>query len=122
MSVKEQAVKVSLSRFKCGRLARAQLFINLEKRLFGILSGVFFYCGFDSFVVSEEFADFIIRAEAERAQEGGDKDFSVFIDSYIEEIVCVCFVFEPCASVRDNRVCEKLFTGFIMIHMIINAG
>ena len=121
MCIKEQTIKMSLSSFKCGRLTRAKLLVNLKKCFFLILCCILLYCCFNSFIVTEEFTNFRITSETKCTKEGCNENFTVFIYSYIEQIICISFIFKPCTAVRNNCICKQFLTCFIVLHIVINT-
>ena len=78
---------------KCGRLARTKLFINLDQCILLVLGGILFEGGFDPVVVAEELTDIFVSRKTECAKEGCDINLSVLVDTDIEKVVLIRFVF-----------------------------
>ncbi len=92
--------------FQRGRLARAELLVYLKKCFLLIFGNIFFDGCFNSFVIAEEFTDFSITAKTECTKKSCDKNFAVFINSYIEKIIGIRFIFKPCTAVRNYSICK----------------
>ncbi len=45
---------------------------------------------------------------------GRDRDLAVFIYADIDHIVGIHFIFQPCATVRDNGSLKQILTGAIL--------
>ena len=58
--------------------------------------------GLDIGVVAEGVKKLLRRAKSQSTKKNGDRQFAVFVDSYIENIVGIGFIFEPCAAVRND--------------------
>ena len=120
--VKEQPVDMRLRAFDRGRLAGAQLAVYLKQGLFGVFAGVFLNGGQNAVILAKVLADFLVGGKTERTDKHRDRDFTVLIDTHIEHVVRIVFIFQPGAAIRDYRRAEQLFTGFVVIHFIVNAG
>ena len=64
---------------------------------------------------------FVILHFEQRADKGRDRDFAVFINTHIENIVGIGFILKPCAAVGNHGRGKQFFTGFIITHAIIYA-
>ena len=120
--VKEQAVDVGLCALNGGGLARAQLPIDFEERLFHVLAGVLFDGCVDAVVVAEVLADLLVTAQTQSADKDCHGDLAVLIDADIEHIIGVVFVFQPRAAVRNNGGAEQFLAGLVILHLVIDAG
>ena len=119
MCIKEKTVKVSLCCFKCRWFTRTKLFVYFDKSLFSINSCILFKSCFNSFVVSEELTNFVVRTKTQCTDKCCNINFSVLIYSYIEKVILVSLVFKPSTTVRNNSSCIKFFTCLVMSHSII---
>ena len=110
------------------RPTRAQLLEDLNARVVGILDAVLGEGGFlgkglfNAFVMAEVFINILVGGKTEGTDEGGDRELAVLVDSHIENVVHVVFIFQPRASVGDDGGVEKLLAGLIVLHFIIHAG
>ena len=118
LGVEEQVIDKNLSRFDDGRVARTQLLVDFLQSFVmcagAVLLGFAFHQilgegGFDIGVVAEGVKKLLRCAKPQSTKKNGDRQFAVFIDSYIENIVGIGFIFEPCAAVRiiSCRSCRQ---------------
>ncbi len=112
---------MSLRAVNCRGLRRTELFVNLDKTFLNVVSLILFDSRLHSLVVTEEVEDFGVGTESESSDEGCYGKLSVLINTNIENVVYVGLVLEPRASVGDNGGGVELFTGFVVIHLVINA-
>ena len=133
------------SGFLCGRLAGAQLAVNLQKGLVAVFGGVLaLQSGDNGILVAENVQHIGIGAHVVRqgalvvfgnllqghvvphpqqgADEGGHRDLAVFIDADVENIAGIGFVLQPRAAVGDYSGFKQLFAGFVEGVIIIYAG
>jgi hypothetical protein len=73
-------------------------------------------------VIPEEIENFGVAAQAQRPQQHRHRHFAVFINTNIENIGKIGFIFQPRAAVGDHRRGEQLFAGGIVAHAIVHAG
>ena len=119
--IKEQAVQMALGAVHCRRLARTQLAVNLQQRLLGVVGAVLFDGCHNARVVAEKFQNLSVAGQAQRADEGGYRQLSVFIDADKEDVVGVGFIFQPGAAVRDNGGGIQFLTGFVAGDAVVNT-
>ena len=84
---------MGLGTFHCGRLTRTQPPVYLQKRLFHILGGILLDGGQDALILAEKVQNFLIAAQTQSPDKGGDRDLSILVDSDIEDIVGVSLIF-----------------------------
>ena len=72
--------------------------------------------------VAEDFFDFLAGLDAEGTDEDGDGQLAVLVDTDVVHIVCVGFVFEPCAAVGDDGRGVETLTGLVNGAVVIDAG
>ena len=118
--VKEQTVQISLGILNRGRLTRAQAAINLQQAVLAGLAGVLFQRRHDALVLAEQLQNLPVLLHAEGADEAGDGELAVLIDTDVEAVLQVGFVFQPCAAVRNDRrgvdVLVRLVHGVAVVH------
>ncbi len=114
---------MSYGAFDRRRLAGTELFVNVDKSVGIIFSLIFLQNSLlQSFVLAEKFEDLFVRTYSEGADKRSDRNFSVLVDTNVNDVVGIHFVFQPCAAVRDNGGAEQIFTRFILFKSIINSG
>ena len=121
--VEEEVVDEGLAGLDRGRLARAQLAVDLEHRLFIGLAGVFFERDGHAVIIAEQLEDLGVGLEADGAHQLGDGDLAVFVDAHPEHLIGVGLVFEPCAAVRDDGGRQQREVGLeVDLLAVVNAG
>ena len=109
----------------CSRLAGTELLIDFLESVLAVCCIILFEGSCDKLVSAEKLDDLAVSLKtvfiAESADKGSHRKLSVLIYTDKENIVCIVFIFKPCASVRDNSCAEKLVSVFIVIHLIVNA-
>ena len=121
LGVEEQHVELILRGLHGSHVAGVELLVDLEKSLFLVLGAVLLDGAGDSGVVAELSGQLCIGGKTDGAEEGGNGDLSVLINAYIEHVVGVHLVLEPCAAVRDNSRLEQLLTGLVVLKTVVNA-
>ena len=122
LCIKEQVVQMCQRAFHRRRLARTQLFVYVDQRIFRVLGGILLEDGLgQTLVAAEHLCDLLVRTDAQGTDKGRDRDLAVFIDADIDHIVGIHFIFQPCATVRDNGSLEQILTGPILFRCVINA-
>ena len=104
-----------------GRLARTELFVNLDKTFLNVVSLILFDSSLHALVVAEEIEDLGVGSQTEGADKRGDGQLAVFIYTNIEHVINVGFVLQPRAPVGDYGSGKQLLTCFVVIHFIVNA-
>ena len=121
--VEEEVVDEGLAGLDRGRLARAQLAVDLEHGLFISLTGVLFERGGHAVVVAEQLKDLRVGLEADGTDQLSDGELAVLVDAHPEHLVGVGLVFEPCAAVRDDGGGQQREVGFeVDLLAVVNAG
>ncbi len=120
--IKKHRVDQRLRTLHGERLARAQLFIELQQAVLVIVGRILGEAGKNLRLLAEHFLDLSIRADTERAQEHGDRHLAVPVYANIENIVGVRLIFKPCAAVRYNGAGIKGLSDLIVSDRIINTG
>ena len=108
---------MGLGAVQSGRLAGTQLAVYLEQTLFHAVGGVLLQRGFNPVIGAEIVADFLVGTQTQSTQENGNRDLAVFIDTHIENVVGVVFIFQPGTAVGDHGGAEQFLTG-----LVVHAG
>ena len=119
--VKEQRVDVASGGIDGGRLAGAQLAVNLLQRLIDRLDRILLDGGAEQLVLPEEGYHLLIGRHAERTDEGRDGKLSVLVDPRPEHAVGIGLILEPCAAVGDDRRGKELAARLIAGAGIVDA-
>ncbi len=137
--VEEQVLQVGDRAVHRRRLARAQLAVDLEQRFFAVLGVILVLNRLDqALVLAKDVEDLLVGAVAvgepvlaavllvvvqleQRAEEHRHRNFAVFIDADIKDIVGVGFIFQPRTAVGDHGGGEQLLTGLVVAHAVIDA-
>ncbi len=119
--VEKERVDVALSGLNGRRLARAQLAVDLEQRLFEIDRRILLECREDQRVAAEHLQNLVIGGKAQRPDKGGHRQFAVFINTDVVNVVGIGFIFEPCAAVGDDRGSKKLLSALVVRRTVVNA-
>ena len=122
LRIEEHTIQQGSGAFYCRGFAGTQLLINFDQTFFIRFCCVFFQSCQDLGFFAEQFNDLSIGTNAHCSDQNGYGNFSCSVNSYIEYIVGVCFIFQPCASVGDHCGRKQLFTNFIEIRCIVDAG
>ena len=120
--IEEHAAQQGFRTFHCGRFAGTQLFIDFDQTFFIRFGNVFFQSRQNLRFFTEQVNDFRVGANAQGTDQHCYGNFSGTVNSYIEYVVGVCFIFQPSASVGDNSCGKQLFPNFVKIRSIVNAG
>ena len=121
--VEEEVVDEGLAGLDRGRLARAQLAVDLEHRLFIGLAGVLFERDGHAVIIAEQLEDLRVGLKADGADELGDGELAVFIDADPEDLVGVGLVFEPCAAIGDDGGGQQWEVGLeVDLLAVVDAG
>ena len=110
-----------LRAFHCGRLARAELAVDLDHCFFRVLAWVLLDGRADALIVTKVFKDFPVASQSQRADKHRNGNLAVFIDADIENVVHVVFILQPRAPVRDNCGAVELFARLVIFHLVVNA-
>ncbi len=119
--VKEQRAQQAARRINRGRLARAQLFIDFNQGLLDGLGRILVEGRQNALILTEQIEDFRIRFHADGADKRGDRNFSVFINADVENVVAVGLVLQPCAAVRDDSCGQQRLVGLVERHAVVYA-
>ena len=129
--VKEVVVEQGAGSLLCGGLAGTELFIDfLECLNLGsrtalqsqLLAFILFKGGHEVLFVAKEGVDVLAVREAKSANEHRQGKLAVFIDTDVCYAGCIDFIFEPCATVRNNGGSIGLFTCFINFGSVVHTG
>ncbi len=106
----------------CGRLARAQPFVNFNQRvLCGFDSGILVQRGHNALVFAKKLLDFRVCADADGPDQRSDWQLAVFIDAHIKHVVGVGFIFQPGAPIGDNRAAQQRLVGPFVVQAVIHS-
>ena len=72
--------------------------------------------------IAAELNKLLVCTLTEGTNKGSSRNLSVLIDTDIEDIVAVHFVFKPCAAVRNNLRGKELLTCLVIFKAKVNAG
>ncbi len=64
---------------------------------------VFFQCSKDFRVIAKHFQDCSIRANAHSTNQNSYRHFSCTVNTHIENVIGICFIFQPSTTVRNHR-------------------
>ena len=92
------------------RLTRTELVIELQDTALVIVRVVLLKAGKDLWLLAEHFYDLFIGADAQCTDQDRDRHFSCFVGMNIVNVVGVCLILKPCASVRNDVACIQLFS------------
>ncbi len=121
--IEEEVVDERLAGLDRGRLARAQLAVDLEHRFLVGLAGVLLKRHGHALIVAEQLEDLRVGLVADGADELRDGDLAVLVDADPEHLVGVGLVFEPRAAVRNDRGRQQRQIGLeVDLLAVIDAG
>ena len=121
LGIKEHAIQQRSGAFYCRGLAGTQLFINLNQTFFIGFCNVLFQCCQNLRLFAKQFNDFRVGTNAHRTNQNRYRHLSGSVNSYIKYVVGICFIFQPCSSVRDYGRRKQSFTKFVMSNRIVNT-
>ena len=122
LRVKKQVVQQRLGAVHCGRLARAQPFVNFNQRvLCGFDSGILVQRGHNALVFAKKLLDFRVCADADGPDQRSDWQLAVFIDAHIKHVVGVGFIFQPGTPIGDNRAAQQRLVGPFVVQAVIHS-
>ncbi len=122
LGVKEHAVQQGSGAFYCGRFAGTQLFVNFNQAFFIGFCDILVDGCHDFGLFPEKLLDLRVCAYAHRTNQHCYGNFSCPVYAYIEYIVGVCFIFQPCAAVGDYGGRKQFFADLVKIRRIIDTG
>src|SRR5699024_12556091 len=105
----------------CKRLARTDLFVKFEETFLIVFSSIFAETCKNLRLFAEHFDDLRIGAHAKRTDQHGDRHLSCSVYPYIENVIRVCLIFQPCTTVRNHGTGIELLTDFVMCDSVVNA-
>jgi len=100
--IKEHAVDQTFRAVYCKRLARADLLVQFQKTFLITLRSVLCKACKDLRLFTEKINNLCIRSDTKCTDQHCDRNFSCTIDAHIKNVVGVCLIFKPCASVWDH--------------------
>ena len=131
LGVEEQIVHEDLCAFNDSGFAGTELLVDFLKSFIADRGMVFNSECFavvlvesscENCLVTEEFLDLIGSLDTECTDQYSNRKLSVLINTNIENIVSVSFIFEPCTSVGDNSSGICALTGFINGTIVVDTG
>ena len=93
--VKEQHIDLAGSGLHRGRLAGAQLAVDLQQALFLILGGILLQGGQDALILAEVVQDILIRGQAQGTAQHGDRQLAILVDADIEHVGSIGLILQP---------------------------
>ena len=100
--VEEQVLQQRLGRVQRGGLTGAELAVDLQHGLFIGLAGILFQGSHDAAVIAEALQDLRVGLQAQGADQAGDGQLAVLVDTDPEHLAGVGLVLQPRAAVRDD--------------------
>ena len=100
--IEEHAAQQGFRTFHCGRFAGTQLLIDFDQTFFIRFGNVFFQSRQNLRFFTEQVNDFRVGANAQGTDQHCYGNFSGTVNSYIEYVVGVCFIFQPSATVAES--------------------
>ncbi len=119
--IEEEVIQVFLRILHRGRLTRTQLAVDLQQRLLAVLGRILLQRGQDAGILTEEFQNLRIGAQAQRPRQHGHRDLAVFINAHIEHIGGVGLILQPGTAVRDHGGGKQLLAQRIVHHIVVHA-
>ncbi len=120
--VEKQGLKIRLSVFHRGGLARAQSAVDLKQALFFRVAGVLLDGGCDALVLTEHIQDLLVGVHAQGADQAGDGELAVFVDADVEDVLRVGFIFKPGAAVRNDGGSVGVLVGLVDLVAVVHTG
>ena len=121
--IEEQALQQGLGGIHRGGLAGAQLAVDLQQRFLIGLAGVLLQRGHDAAVIAEALQDLAVGLETQRADQAGDGQLAVLVDTDPEHLAGVGLVLQPRAAVGDDGAGQQGQVGLeIDLLAVVHAG
>ena len=129
--IEEQIVHQDLGGFDDRGLAGTELLVYLFERLVAdgavvfdrlLLARVALESLRDLGVRTEHRLDLLGSLDSESADQDGDGEFAVLVDTDVENVRGIGLVLEPCAAVRDDRCGIDLFAGLVHRGIVVHSG
>ena len=121
--VKEQVVQVRAGVFHRRGLTGAQLTVDLEQALLGVVGDVLFERGVDLRLgIAEELLDLLIGGQAQGTQQRGNGQLAVLIDTDVVNVRGVRLILQPGAAVGVHGGGEQVLAGTVLAGAVENAG
>ena len=129
--VKEVVIEQGTCSVLCGGFTGTELFVDLLERFHvgsravlqsKIFALILFKGGDQVLFVTKERIYILTVSKAERADEHGQGELTVFIDTNVCYAGCIDFIFEPCTTVRNNGGSIGLLTCFINFGSVVHTG
>ena len=122
LRIEEHTVQQGSGAFYCRGFTGTQLFVDLDQTFFIRFCCVFFQSCQDLGFFTEQFDDFRVGTDTHSSDQNGYGNFSCSVNSYIKYVVRICFVFQPCTSVRDHSGRKQFLTNFIKFRCVVDTG
>ena len=121
--IEEQILHQGLGGVQRGRLAGAQLAVDLQHGVLIRLAGVLLQSHHDAGIVTEAVHDLAVGLEAQRTDQAGDGQLPVLIDADPEHLAGVGLVLQPCATVGDDGGGQQGQIGLeVDLLAVVDAG
>ena len=121
--IEEQVLHQGLGGVQRGRLAGAQLAVDLQHGVLIRLAGVLLQSHHDAGIVTEAVHDLAVGLEAQRTDQAGDGQLPVLIDADPEHLAGVGLVLQPCATVGDDGGGQQGQIGLeVDLLAVVDAG
>ena len=121
--VKEQVVQVRAGVFHRRGLTGAQLAVDLEQALLGVVGDVLLERGVDLRLgIAEELLDLLIGGQAQGTQQRGNGQLAVLIDTDVVNVRGVRLILQPGTAVGVHGGGEQVLAGTVLAGAVENAG
>ena len=121
--IEEEVLDQRLGGVERRRLAGAELAVDLHHGLLIGLAGILLEGGNDARIVAEAVEDLGIGLETERADETGDGELAVLVDTDPEHLAGVRLILEPRAAIGDDGARQQRQVGLeVDLLAVVDAG
>ena len=120
--VEEEHIDLAGGGLHRGRLTGAQLAVDFQQALLGVLGGVLLQRGKDALILAEVVQDVLVGGQAQCTAEDGDGQLAVLVDADIEHVGSVGLVLQPCAAVGVHGGAVQVVAHLILGITVEYAG
>ena len=114
LRIEEHAVEERFRTFERCRLTRTELVVELGKTFLTGVGSIFCDRIRKELLIAEKIDELFVCADTQRTQENGQRELSCTVNTDVDNAVCVCFIFQPGTTVRDDLRGIKISIGFIV--------
>ncbi len=122
VGVEQQPFQVGGSGLHRGRLTGTQTAVDLQQGLLPGLAGILVDGGKNPGVLAEHLLDLLVGLHAQGADQAGDGQLAVLVDTHPEYVGVVRLVFQPSAAVGNDRSGVGVLVGLIHLVAVVHAG